>query len=268
MAKTPDKKLPPPQISVLECIREGYEFISQNFMILLKAGGIAIVFNVIFSGLVFGLTDTDDSALTGRSFFGDFLITLPATVVFAWYAFVQARLQIFGENFQKLPHDRDYRRQRTRALNISIPCFVLFQMGVTVFYTYITAGTASVDGAAGLRPGQMFVALSGLFILFWGLKFSVLHLVAAAEGDLKDYLSRVRGLWFSFFLIGLGFISILPVMLIFMFIFVLLNPVSENGITPLTIIVLGSVLSWFMAVVLNAVGVAALKYLYKGQRKA
>lgn len=251
----------------MEAMTDGYAFIKDNFTFLLKASLLPIGINFLITVLFMGDPMADSPP---DSIYMSFLLTLPGVVLFGWYIFVQTRLQIMGERFTDLPKEQEYRRSRRDDLTASLLCYILFKMVFMLLVQFMALGVIGAEGAGagGPRPGQSVVIISGLAAMVWATKFSVIHLVAAAGADLRDYVRRVKGLWFSFTLIGLGFIAMLPVLLVFVFLAGFLFQSPEDMSTTATVILhlLGAGFSWSIVMVLNAVAVAALKQLYQKRR--
>ena len=261
---TPNKRpdAPRPDISMMEATANAYLFIKDHYHTLLKWAVIPMIIN-FFTYIVVDW-QSDDSEL-----FTAFLWGLPATAAFAWYAFVQTRLQVMGEYAGNLPLDDGYAEDRRDAMTASICLYILFQMAMAFLSLAMTDKLTVGDDQTQISPQQMIIVSAGLIIMFWMIKFGVLHLIAAVGGNIRDYLDRVRGMWFSFLLIGVGFVSTLPVLLVFMLAISLasVDPDSTENTARFAIYALGTVMSWAVATVLNASLVDALRQLYKGKKR-
>lgn len=260
--RPPQKPAPPPEIRIMEAMVEGYAFLKDNFTLLFKAALVPMLVGFVTHAIL-GALDTSPG------YYMSFVLTLPVTVVFAWYVFVQTRLQVFDEVYIRLPADQDLRAERGRALTISLSCYILFQMGLALASQFIMLGFGTGEGSDTPRPGQLVIIFMGLTVMIWGVKFSVIHLVAAVEGDLKDYINRVRGFWFSFVLIGLGFVAIVPILLVFVFVFgaLLQDPENMTALSRNMFYLVGTIMSWAVIAALNATAVSALKQLYQNKKR-
>ena len=256
---TPDHRPERPDISLTDATVSGYGFVKDHYHTLLKWAIIPIVIN-FFTYLVIDWQVPDGSILT------NFLFSVPATAAFAWYIFIQTRLQVFDEIPSNLSEDESYRLRRREDAVLSISCYLLFQMAVTLI-TFALSGSFEMEEGAAVSPAQLIRVSVGLFAIFYILKFSVLHLIAAVDADIKDYLQRVKGMWFSFVLVGAGFVSTLPVLLLFMFILSFIVPGgSTEGLendTRLSIYAFGTIMSWAVTMILNACLVDVLRQLYQ-----
>jgi|AntRauTorcE11897_2_1112592.scaffolds.fasta_scaffold00994_4 hypothetical protein len=265
--RPPQMPVPPPDIRVMEAIADGYTFIKDNFNFLLKASLLPIGVHFLLAILFMRGTTPDSQP---ESLYMSFLLTLPSVVLFGWYIFVQTRLQIMGERYTNLPAEKEYRLARRSDLTVCLCCYVLFKMAFMLLLQFMALGIMGAEGAAagGPRPGQTFIVILGLAVMVWGTKFSVIHLVAAAGADLRGYVRRVKGLWFSFILIGLGFIAMLPVLLVFVFLagFLFQDPEEMSVIATVMLHFLAAGFSWSILMVLNAVAIEALKQLYQQKR--
>ena len=253
----------PPKIEIFASVRDGYIFVKENFQFLLKAAALPMIFAFLnYLGVAHFRPDA--------TLFENFILTLPSTIFFAWYAFIQIRLQVFGETFTNLDHlsDEDYERRRN-GLVACIGFYLLFQMFMTVISFSIVMIAGSAEEQTALNTEQTVGLILVTTLLLWALKFSVLHIVATAEGDIKEYIKRVKGFWFSYILLGIGITSLLPMALLF---FVFLNiiipdPASAQKTATFVVYSIGSIMTWMVISLLNASIVPALKQLYKHKDK-
>ena len=82
-----------------------------------------------------------------------------------------------------------------------------------------------------------------LLIVVWLLRFGVLHIPAAIGHSLKDFLYRVKGLKFSFYLLGLIFAVLVPCSFFFMFVSMLFVTLFEWAGPDVKFIVVSILLS-------------------------
>ncbi len=253
-----------PDISMMEATANAYVFVKSHYHTLLKWAVVPIVLG-FFSYIVIDWQEVGDNRLN------TFLYGLPATATFAWYVFVQTRLQVMGEFAGQLPLDDHYADQRRDDMKASICCYILFQMAMALITFGLSQRLEMPEGRENVSPDQMIIVTAGLIIMFWMLKYGLLHLVTAVGGSIKGYLKRVQGSWFSFLLIGVGFVSTLPVLLIFMFALSLVAPAATGDDLQTTarfgLYAIGTIMSWAVITVLNAALVDVLRQLYKGTKK-
>tara|TARA_B100001971_G_C18188592_1_gene537169 strand:+ start:326 stop:1117 length:792 start_codon:yes stop_codon:yes gene_type:complete len=248
----------PPNVEVIASVRSGYAFMRDNFEYLLKSALIPMIVGFLnYMAVSFFWED--------ESIFENFLATLPTTIFFAWYAFIQIRLQVFDEKHTNLsallPKDYD---NRQKALVACISLYILFQMFLTVIsYVIMLVSTEAADQET-LETYQVFEFVFLAATVLWALKFSVLHIVVSVEAGIKDFLKRVRGIWFSYTILAIGFMSLMPLILLFMFMLGLILPDPEGAERTATFVIyaVGTVMTWMMITVLNASIVPALKQLY------
>lgn len=253
---------PRPDISMMEAAANAYAFIKDHYHILLKWAVVPMILNFITYVVI-------DWQAGENNPFAAFLWGVPAMAAFAWYTFVQTRLQVMGEYAGQLPLDDGYADRRRDSMIVSVSFYILFQMAMALLSLAVAGKLTMAEEQAEISPQQMVIVTAGLIMMFWILKFGVLHLVTAVGGGVRDYLKRVPGMWFSFILIGIGFVSTLPVLLIFMLAIALtsLDADTAENTARFAIYALGTVMSWSVITVLNASLVDALRQLYKGKTK-
>ena len=96
--------------------------------------------------------------------------------------------------------------------------------------------------------------------LFWGVRFSVAHILAAVGYPLRDFLTRVDGLGISLRLVALEVLCVLPAAVLNL---IVLAPFLPGGeVSPArdaVAMVLGSPAIFASTAILNAAAVLALK---------
>lgn len=258
---TPEKRpTPPPDISLMQSAGNAYVFLKDNYHTLLKWAVVPIILNFV-TYMVLDWQDTDGSLAS-------FLVALPSTIAFAWYAFVQTRLQVLGEHAGQLPLDDGFADQRRQDMTVSVSFYILFQMAMAMIAFFLSSKAEMVEGQDGMSAEQMITITAGLIIMLWMLKYGLLHIVTAVGGSVRDYLDRVKGMWFSFIIIGVGFVSSLPVALVFTFA-LSLAAVDSNALeggSRYGLYAISTIMSWAFIAVLNAALVEALRQLYQGKK--
>lgn len=195
----------------------------------------------------------------------DFMWTLPATALFGWLMFQQTRLMLFGERIDSLPKDAVFVFERQQAMRASIIIWLLFNMasmGVALYLFW-----ASTPAVSASNPTYSVIGMVLVGGLFWGVRFSVAHILTAAGYPLRTFVYRVNGIMISLRLIGLGFLTVLPIAFVLRGIFGLLSPMlgdlaaggTITGGRFMLIALISAFASLAMTLVLNAAAIFALK---------
>lgn len=102
-------------------------------------------------------------------------------------------------------------------------------VGFFLFRQLLGEGSMVVSGMLSGLSGYAVTIFGvvNLLIVIWLLRFGVLHIPAAIGHSLKDFLYRVRGLKFSFYLLGLMFAVLVPCSFFFMFVSMILISLFE-----------------------------------------
>lgn len=202
----------------------------------------------------------------------EFLWSLPATALFGWLMFQQTRLMLFGERLDNLKTDVPFVLNRQRLMRASIIVWILFKMAImgAGIFLYWAASTAT--------PGETSVqSVIGMLLIgfaFWGVRFGVAHILAAADYSIRAFIFRVNGIMISLRLIALAFLATAPLMLILRALISLVVPGGEvtattqlSGLTFALLALLGTLMALASTLVLNAAAIFALKEML-GQDKA
>lgn len=249
---------------IFNAARDAYLFMGREWRYLLKAGMMPAALQALLSIFVQFQLKGDVSTLE------TWLWSFPATLMMAWYSFVQVRLLLLGERADHMKLDRVDLRARQRALTVSVTVSLLFNMMLFVAVTLLLALASS--GKWGV---DALVTLAGLLVtgfLFWSMRIALLPILAAVDYPMPAFLNRVRGPFFSFRLLGLGIVSLFPVMMVAQIVVaVFFSDVLQDGKIVLStgeqmgMILFGAGLSLAVTTVLNAAGAYALKQILGGR---
>jgi len=256
------KKLPSyPDVKIIDNVAHGYSFARDNLQVLAKFALWPLL--ISFANYI-ALTITEHNS----SVFETFLMTLPATIAFAWYTFTIVRFQVLGEHPKSLSSDPSYLQSRHIHMKASVAFYVLYQMFLALIsYTGLSIISES-DQPEKLTTEQSMLILFVALSLMWSLKFIVLHIIAALGISVRDYIKRVKGMWFSYTLLGIGVVATMPILIFSAFfasIFLPSQATDANLVSVFLIYGLGSVMSITIATILNAAAVEALKQLYQNK---
>jgi hypothetical protein len=253
------------RFSIFEAVRSAYVFVGREWLYLLKAGLLPMGMQVIASLFV-------QYQRAAASLIEGYLWGLPATTLFAWFMFLEARLLLLGERVDRLPQERAYLLDRLHCMKLTVMIAVLFNMGMAVALALLAAI------AGGGQWGVSWPAtISGLFIIggiFWSLRFGLVPILAAVRYPIRPVLRQTWGMMFSLRLFGMAMTCLFPVVLLFQilvsaFIPAATDPLATGSFTAaqqLAIIAAGAPLSLLVAALLTAAGTSALRQILGTRR--
>ncbi len=239
--------------------REAYLFLGREWRYLLKLALLPMGVDFISSCFVQFYLGDDVSRLT------QYLLSLPASLLFAWYSFLLLRLYLLDERLNTLTTNKEELLDRQRAMSLCVIMILLFNMAMSGGMTVLL--TLAESGEWGKNP--MLTGL-GLFIMgamFWGVRFAIAPVLATVLQPIKPALAKVEGMMFSLRLIAMGVVVTLPLAAIFELLlsaFVkkptnLNAPFDFSPIDTAFIITLSTPFSWLMLTVLYIAIAAALR---------
>lgn len=242
----------PNRFNIIESVRNAYIFIWQNISYLLRYGLLPFAVNLI-TALGVQYYASDATPLQA------FLYTFPANTFFAWYAFVLVRFLLLGERLDALPKDVSFQVAREKLMARSMIILLLFNMAI--------AGTASFMVWAintGNFGKNSLISVLVIFLmggLVWGVRFGVVHILAAVDYPIRPFLSRIHGMGFSFYLIGMGALALAPVFFVFELLMKALLPDIEtpSDANATSFLFLTAPLGLLIPMLLNAAAAFALK---------
>lgn len=241
------------KFSIIKAAIDGWRFIGKNFAYLLKIGLMPLTVHLACNFFVLYVRP-ESSTLEA------FLWGLPATIFMAWYSFIVVRLIIFGERLETVAKDPIAKDMREHALRASVLLAVLFNMGITAS----AAGLEMIVRSGMVETGNvvmMGLAVFSLVITLWSFRFGVLPLLAAVDYPLAPFLKQIQGFEFSLRLLGLGLLSLFPMIIVSEILFAPLidNPLQPTESDALIMILISSPMSLMMVTILTAVITFALK---------
>ena len=248
------------KFNIFEAVRDAYLFVGREWPYLLKAGLLPVIVQIGLS-LFIQFQREDASQIEG------YLWSLPATMLFAWFTFLEMRLLLLGERLDRLPQDHACLLDRQHAMKLSVITALLFNMGVSSVITILMAAASSGQWGASLP-----LTLGGLFLigaLFWGVRFGVVPILVAVHYPILPALQQTRGMMFSLRLIGMGMLCLFPLAIVLQILLAVFmdrsaDLASQLKLTPveqMAIIILNAPLSLPITVLLNAAAAYALKQI-------
>ncbi len=199
---------PDNRFSIFSATVEGWRFVGREWPYLLKSGIVPLIVHMACNFFILFVTPESTTIET-------FLIGLPASVLFAWFVFIQTRLIVLGERTDRLPTDPALKKDRDRSMRISVLFMLLFNMGVTATAAALEEIAATMRDNPGANMIISGLAVFMMVILFWSVRFGALPLLTAVDYPPAKFLKRVEGLEFSLRVMALGFVSVLPLVLFF-----------------------------------------------------
>lgn len=195
-----------PDFRIVDAVRDGYIALYRHAGYLVRLLVLPFGLQLITALLLFHYHK--DAPAIER-----FLWGLPASVVYAWFMFLQARLFLTGERLDRLPDDEQYRVLRLRAMQISVMVALLVNMGFTAIGAFMEWSIVTKKfGTSMPVSGGVMLAIGAMF---WGVRLALLPTVAAVGVSMKKFVFAVDGAMFSLRLIGLGALALTPVIFIF-----------------------------------------------------
>ena len=243
-----------------KAIGDGYRFLSKNYIYLLKASLLPLILHVTCSLFVqFQRADC--------SVFEAYLWQLPAVAAFGWLMFIEIRLLFFFERINIPITHPVLLAERNIAKQASIIIFILFNM----FFKFLAMGLLFVGALEAVRshPLLSFLPMAIIILMFYCVKFGVLHIVAAVSFPLKVFVNRIKSPLFSIQLMSLAFLSIIPVIFIFQILMPIIVPnlfeigdLSNIGdVDKIKLILITTPMTLVLSLVLNACAGCAVKQM-------
>jgi len=244
-------KLNTARFALWPAARGGFLFVFNNWEYLLKISIPAILLQAVTSYcLQMVITDTTPME--------NFLWGLPASILFAWVIFAMVRFMIFGERLDKAsskPKDMSHWRG---CLQLSVILALLFNVAMVLMSAAMDGIGFDFKNPDGFKS---FLLVTLILLMFWGLRFAVLPIVAAAGYPLRPFLKQVVGFDFSFRLIIMSLFCFVPVAFIFQLVLMafIKDAMALTDMEHIFIILIGSPFSLAILLILNASCVTALK---------
>lgn len=247
--------------SIFNAAHNTYLFAGREAGYLLKLGAAPILAQALTSAFVQYMRPE-------ASLLESHLWSLPASVLFAWFVFVELRLLLLGERLEKTPRDPVHAARRRKAMNLTVLIILLFSMAFTAATAVLASMSPDTDG---VETAPVYSVVSAFVVggMVWALRYGALIPLAAGEQPLSPFLKRAQGVMLSFRLIGLGIVVLFPAFFVSQ---ILLSPLlaqvmlqKEPGSTAhMMLAVAGAPLSWLTALLLNAAVAYAIKDMQGG----
>lgn len=240
------------RFGVFLAARQGYTHVAEAWRYYLRISLAALALHV---ATIYGIdTFLPESGLVTR-----FLWGLPAEAALSLVLFLQARLILCGEVFGT----EEWRASASEARNDMMETTIIVQVLVKMFYALLFTALVGL-AESGLLEKSSAAKIGAALIIgcaFWGLRFTMMHVLAAVGQSMKAFFWRVHGLGVSARVFGLIFCCTLP--------FVFLREIMIHGVvadvTQVTdamrsfVLIVSGVLSYIVNLVLGAALVYALK---------
>ncbi len=160
-----------------------------------------------------------------------YLWSLPAEALFGWYLFLQSRLLLLGEKNARPPAGTPASLLRRKNMEASVIAFVLFNMAFIVAVDIWLKIQEHLQKTGTADSTAIVEQLLIIGALFWGVRFSIVPVLAAVGHPIRSVLKTTMGAMFSLRLIGLLFLSVLPITLLSNIILIAILPgaISPDG---------------------------------------
>jgi len=249
------------KFNIVSSVGMAFFYLQKNYLLAIKMGLVLVIASIVTEIFMFyGLEDVE-------GLFGS-LLRLPEMAIEAWVAFIVARHVIFEENIYCLPKDSGFVKKRSQLLQIAVVLSVLIELvSVGIFLMLIEWNKSEIPV---LQSTFDPVSIIALVFFFWALRLKVLPVVVASGMSIRQFLTDVKGMMFSFRLLGLLLLCLLPIWFLSQ---ILLLPIIENTdpvTSPLTLstsqrlyyFLVSGILSLVKTIVVTVALVSALKEMY------
>ncbi len=246
---------------IFPVVKAAYLFAAKERGYLLKIGVVPMVVHIA-TALFLQFYRADASMLES------YIWSLPSAALFAMYTFAIARLLLVGERLDRLSLEDAYKNDRPSMMKASVILSLLFHMGLALVTTILMFVVSSKD-VSGIS--NLLLTIGAALIVgftFWSVRLGVLPILASVGYPLRKFLKQVSSPLFSFQLIVMGMVAMLPIVMIFQFAMSMVisppegMPVELIAITTkehVAIILISAPFSLLSNVLLNASAAFALK---------
>lgn len=246
------------RFQIMGAVKNAYVFVGRERAYLLRIATMPLLANLATAFYLHFLRPQSSP-------FEDFLWGLPASVLFAWFLFIETRLILLGERIYQAIDDEAARKQ---AMKAAVTVWLLFNMAMTAVAAYLQWAAEDMQN----RGAWVTVtALAVIGLLFWGLRFSVAHILAAVQYPIRQFLGQVKGAEISFRLLGMGLLCVTPVIVVLQLLLNLVLPgAGSEALTSdqfVRAILIVTPVSLLMATLLNAAAVFAVKEILSAERR-
>lgn len=252
------------RFKIIDSVLLGYSFAWKEAGYLIRVALVPLALQIVTT--LYILLAQEDAGAIER-----FLWGFPSSIFVGWFLFIEARCVFFGEKLHKLKREEALAPRHLHAMRVSVMVYLLWSMAFTAAIAVFE--WAALSGRLVQQDGLVLAACTFLVgALFWGLRFTVAHIVMGAGFSLKRFVFLVNGIEFSLRLVGLFLLCSLPLLFVSdLFLRVLVRaPATELGDGQrLFITVFSVVVSFVMIAVLNAASSFAVKEIItRGQEEA
>lgn len=197
-----DRPKPPDYFDIFDALGRAYSFVWHRRQYLAQLAVFPIIF-IFITGIVSLYYNPGMDPIRG------FLVHLPQSFFLAWYFFVTTRLALLDERIEAMPREAQFAATRRHAMTLTILIYLTCNAVIAALTAFLLMGQTTEDAkVSALVQGFSIPLLIGFV---WGVRYLALYVPAAIGYALKDFLEAVRGFGFSFRLIFLGVLSVLPV---------------------------------------------------------
>lgn len=196
-----DRPKPPDYFDILDAVGRGYSFVWHQRQYLAQLAIFPVIF-VFITGIVSLYFNPGMDPIRG------FLVHLPQSFFLAWYFFVTTRLALLGERIEKMPREAQFAAVRRHAMTLTILIYLLCNAAIAALTAFLMSGQTGTGTPTLIVQALSLPALIGFV---WGMRYLTLYVPASIGYALKDFLEAVRGFGFSFRLIFLAILCVLPV---------------------------------------------------------
>lgn len=247
------------KFGIIDSVKKAWRFTVDNRGYLMRLGFIPLMLQMVT--VMFLLNFRPESTV-----FEIFLWNLPANMFFAWYMFAEVRFLLLGERLDRLPGDAEYLAVRSLSMKRAVLILLLFDMGLTAAFGWVEWASRTMMAEQSALVAMSIPVLYAA--VFWALRFSVLHVVAAVGYPLRAFLRRVRGVEFSLRMAGMILLCSLPIYLAFGFLAALLLAGAESvdGIRGALFRIMQVPTAMLASVLMNAAAAYALKEMLGRER--
>lgn len=248
---------------ITQAVLNAYHFVWREWRHLAGLGLIPLLATFI--------TEVGTQALRPEaSPFEDFLWAIPATALSAWFMFAIIRFQLLGERVTDLATRAtpEFLKERHRLMQACAIVWILFNMvllSIAMFLTRIVQAEKAAEHS-GMALGAMLL----IGATFWGVRFSVAHLLVAIGYPVKKFIFQVDGVGISFRLAGMGLMAAFPVLLVMQALLSLFVPAGFqdiSGINFVVIVAISATLSFVMSAILTSAAGFALREMLGAAKK-
>lgn len=229
-----------------------------------------VAFYLISQNVILKMDETTKQlqveTLRGFALYSGVGLLLVGMAVLSYIFIYQARLVLLKE--KKIPKTESKRKSVIRTYSYAIAFFIavfLFKEAVNQGSMVITHLLKGVNSFYLITFG-----LVNALVSIWLMRLSVAHIPLAIDYPVKDFLKTVRGFQFSFYLIGLFIVTLIPISiasLISMALIVQIFSFISQTVVDYAIIIFAAAFYLAGFLILNNASIYALDEVMKNKAK-